>query len=117
MSGFARSAVSYAMPLAALVMAVAVRASGLSVNQDSLNIRILIGALSSAIMFATIFVVLDHAEAVARRVGEPYGTLVLTIAVTAIEVSIIVSMMLLSALLTMLLIPALVMLGRRWLVA
>jgi Ca2+:H+ antiporter len=45
-------------------------------------------------MFATIFVVLDHAEAVARRVGEPYGTLVLTIAVTAIEVSIIVSMML-----------------------
>ncbi|TIL82295.1 MAG: calcium:proton antiporter, partial [Mesorhizobium sp.] len=34
------------------------------------------------------------AEAVARRVGEPYGTLVLTFAVTAIEVSIIVSMML-----------------------
>jgi Ca2+:H+ antiporter len=94
MSVLARSAVSYAMPLAALVMAVAVRASGLSVNQDSLNIRIPIGALSSAIMFATIFVVLDHAEAVARRVGEPYGTLVLTIAVTAIEVSIIVSMML-----------------------
>lgn len=94
MSVFARSAVSYAMPLAALVMAIAVRAIGLSVNQDSLNIRILIGALSSAIMFATIFVVLDHAEAVARRVGEPYGTLVLTIAVTAIEVSIIVSMML-----------------------
>jgi len=31
---------------------------------------------------------------VARRVGEPYGTLVLTFAVTAIEVSIIVSMML-----------------------
>ncbi|AZO01106.1 ionic transporter [Mesorhizobium sp. M9A.F.Ca.ET.002.03.1.2] len=94
MSGFARSAVSYAMPLAALVTAIAVRASGLSVDQDSLNIRIVIGALSSAIMFTTIFVVLDHAEAVARRVGEPYGTLVLTIAVTAIEVSIIVSMML-----------------------
>jgi len=85
---------SYAMPLAALVMAVAVRASGLSVDQGSLNARILVGALSSAIMFVTIFVVLDHAEAVARRVGEPYGTLVLTFAVTAIEVSIIVSMML-----------------------
>ncbi|GLS39357.1 hypothetical protein GCM10010869_49540 [Mesorhizobium tianshanense] len=82
------------MPLAALVTAIAVRASGLSVNQDSLNIRIIIRALSSAIMFTTIFVVLDHAEALARRVGEPYGTLVLTIAVTAIEVSIIVSMML-----------------------
>jgi len=82
------------MPLAALAMAVAVRASGLSVDEGSLNVRILVGALSSAIMFTTIFVVLDHAEAVARRVGEPYGTLVLTFAVTAIEVSIIVSMML-----------------------
>jgi len=94
MSGFGRSVTSYAMPLAALVMAVAVRASGLSVDEGSLNVRILVGALSTAIMFTTIFVVLDHAEAVARRVGEPYGTLVLTFAVTAIEVSIIVSMML-----------------------
>lgn len=94
MTGSARSATSYAMPLAALVMAVVVRASGLSVDEGSLNVRILVGALSSAIMFTTIFVVLDHAEAVARRVGEPYGTLVLTFAVTAIEVSIIVSIML-----------------------
>ncbi|RWO39330.1 MAG: ionic transporter [Mesorhizobium sp.] len=94
MSGFGRSVTSYAMPLAALVMAVAVRAGGLSADEGSLSARILVGALSSAIMFTTIFVVLDHAEAVARRVGEPYGTLVLTFAVTAIEVSIIVSMML-----------------------
>ncbi|RUW31454.1 MULTISPECIES: calcium:proton antiporter [unclassified Mesorhizobium] len=94
MTGVARSATSYAMPLAALVMAVVVRASGLSVDEGSLNVRILVGALSCAIMFTTIFVVLDHAEAVARRVGEPYGTLVLTFAVTAIEVSIIVSIML-----------------------
>ncbi|RWK07490.1 MAG: ionic transporter [Mesorhizobium sp.] len=94
MTDFGRSAISYTMPVAALAMAVAVRASGFSVDEGSLNARILVGALSSAIMFTTIFVVLDHAEAVARRVGEPYGTLVLTFAVTAIEVSIIVSMML-----------------------
>ncbi|RWA58896.1 MAG: ionic transporter [Mesorhizobium sp.] len=94
MTGFGRSVTSYAMPLAALAMAVAVRASGLSVDVGSPSVRILVGALSSAIMFITIFVVLEHAEAVARRVGEPYGTLVLTFAVTAIEVSIIVSMML-----------------------
>ncbi|MER8661426.1 calcium:proton antiporter [Mesorhizobium sp. M1148] len=94
MTGFARSATSYAMPLAALALAVAVRVSGLSVDEGSPSVRILVGALSSAIMFITIFVVLDHAEAVAHRVGEPYGTLVLTFAVTAIEVSIIVSMML-----------------------
>lgn len=47
-----------------------------------------------AIMVVTVFVVLRHAEAVAHRVGEPFGTLVLTIAVTAIEASVIVSMML-----------------------
>ncbi|RWB68613.1 calcium:proton antiporter [Mesorhizobium sp.] len=94
MSEFGRSVVSRVMPAAALAMALAVRVGGLSVEQGSLEIRILVGAVSTAIMFVTIFVVLDHAEAVARRVGEPYGTLVLTFAVTAIEVSIIVSMML-----------------------
>ena len=94
MSGLGRSLVSRAMPVIALAMALAVRASGLSVDEGSLDIRVLVGAVSTAIMFVTIFVVLDHAEAVARRVGEPYGTLVLTFAVTAIEVSIIVSMML-----------------------
>ena len=45
-------------------------------------------------IFATVFVVLHHAEAVARRIGEPYGTLLLTFAVTVIEASVIVSMML-----------------------
>lgn len=45
------------------------------------------------IMVWTVFVVLRHAEAIAHRIGEPYGTLVLTIAVTAIEASVIVSMM------------------------
>jgi Ca2+:H+ antiporter len=35
-----------------------------------------------------------HAEVVAHRVGEPFGTLVLAVAVTVIEVALIVSMML-----------------------
>lgn len=35
-----------------------------------------------------------HAEVIAHRVGEPYGTLVLALAVTVIEVALIVSMML-----------------------
>jgi Ca2+:H+ antiporter len=45
----------------------------------------LIGAVMAAV---------HHAEVVAHRVGEPYGTLVLAIAVTVIEVSLIVSIML-----------------------
>ena len=72
MTGLGRSVTSYTMPLAALAMAVAVRASGLSVDEGSLNVRILVGALSSAIMFTTIFVVLDHAEAVARQIGRAH---------------------------------------------
>jgi Ca2+:H+ antiporter len=43
---------------------------------------------------ATVFAAVHHAEVVAHRVGEPFGTLVLAIAVTIIEVSLIVSVML-----------------------
>jgi Ca2+:H+ antiporter len=45
----------------------------------------LIGAVQAAVY---------HAEVVAHRTGEPFGTLVLALAVTVIEVSLIVSMML-----------------------
>ena len=40
------------------------------------------------------FGVVRHAEAVAERLGEPYGTLVLTLSVIAIEVSLLASIML-----------------------
>lgn len=36
----------------------------------------------------------NHAEAIAHRVGEPFGTLVLALAVTVIEVSLIITLML-----------------------
>ncbi len=41
-----------------------------------------------------VFAAVHHAEVVAHRIGEPYGTLVLAIAVTVIEVALIVSAML-----------------------
>lgn len=44
-------------------------------------------------MFAGVLAAVFHAEVVAHRVGEPYGTLVLAVAVTAIEVALIVSLM------------------------
>src|SRR4051794_17040526 len=46
-------------------------------------------ALVGAVMTAV-----HHAEVVAHRVGEPFGTLILAIAITVIEVSLIVSLML-----------------------
>ncbi|MFZ1527505.1 MAG: ionic transporter y4hA [Ferruginibacter sp.] len=53
-------------------------------------------AFSILLALALIIVVLSsvhHAELVAHRAGEPYGTLVLAIAITVIEVSLIVSLM------------------------
>lgn len=49
---------------------------------------LLAGALIGSVMAAVY-----HAEVVAHKVGEPYGTLVLAIAITVIEVSLIVSLM------------------------
>lgn len=40
-----------------------------------------------------VFVAVHHAEVVAHRIGEPFGTLVLALAVTALESSLILSMM------------------------
>ncbi len=42
---------------------------------------------------ASVFAAVHHAEVIAERIGEPYGTLVLALAVTLIEVALIVSLM------------------------
>src|SRR6266478_7503221 len=47
-----------------------------------------------AILFGTVFAAVHHAEAIAQRIGEPYGTLLLTLAVTIIEVALIATIML-----------------------
>ena len=46
------------------------------------------------ILFGTVFAAVHHAEVIAERIGEPYGTLVLTLAVTVIEVALIATIML-----------------------
>ena len=45
-------------------------------------------------LMASVLAAVYHAEVVAHRVGEPFGTLVLALAVTLIEVALIVSLML-----------------------
>ncbi len=51
-------------------------------------------ALLAAGLVGTVLSAVHHAEVVAHKVGEPYGTLVLALAITVIEVALIVSMML-----------------------
>ena len=53
-----------------------------------------LSVLAAAVLIATVFAAVFHAELVAHRVGEPFGTLVLAVAVTVIEVALIVSVML-----------------------
>jgi len=48
----------------------------------------------AAALLGNVIAAVHHAEVVARRVGEPYGTLVLALAVTIIEVGLITSIML-----------------------
>lgn len=47
----------------------------------------------SVILISVVLSAVFHAEVVAHKVGEPYGTLILALAVTIIEVSLIVSIM------------------------
>ncbi|MFL6531273.1 MAG: calcium:proton antiporter [Chthoniobacterales bacterium] len=53
-----------------------------------------LAVLCGAALAGAVFAAVHHAEVVAHRVGEPYGTLVLALAVTAIETALILSMML-----------------------
>jgi Ca2+:H+ antiporter len=46
------------------------------------------------VLFGTVFAAVHHAEVIAERIGEPYGTLLLTLAVTIIEVALIATIML-----------------------
>src|SRR5262245_6088782 len=52
-----------------------------------------LAVLCGAILVGAVIAAVHHAEVVAHRLGEPLGTLVLALAVTAIETALILSMM------------------------
>ena len=70
-------------PLALAVLALAA----------ALGAGLLLGALAALALVASVFAAVHHAEVVAHRVGEPFGSLVLAVAVTIIEVALIVTLM------------------------
>ena len=69
--------------IAGIVLGAAILGGGLS--------GIFVGVIALALA-GSVFAAVHHAEVVAHRVGEPYGTLVLALAVTLIEVALIVSL-------------------------
>ncbi len=73
------------LPVVALVALVASWGRDIGIAVVVVVALLLAGAVLSAV---------QHAEVVAHRVGEPFGSLVLAVAVTVIEVSLIVTLML-----------------------
>jgi Ca2+:H+ antiporter len=53
----------------------------------------LVLAVAAVLLAAAVLAAVHHAEVVAHRVGEPFGSLVLAVAVTVIEVALIVTLM------------------------
>jgi Ca2+:H+ antiporter len=74
--------------LAPVFAAIVMMAAGLGLRLGGFFVAVI--ALSLA---GSVFAAVHHAEVVAHRIGEPYGTLVLALAVTLIEVALIVSLM------------------------
>ncbi len=75
---------AYLLPIACAVLLVARAFGAQGIVFSCLLVVALLGAVISAV---------HHSEVVAHRIGEPYGTLVLALTVTMIEVALIVSLM------------------------
>ncbi|MFM8856023.1 MAG: calcium:proton antiporter [Actinomycetota bacterium] len=75
---------SFAVPIVGLVLLVLTWGS-----EPSLLLTIVLVVAHVALVMMAV----AHAEAIAHRVGEPFGTLVLALAVTVIEVSLILTLM------------------------
>lgn len=76
--------------LALLLFAVA---TGLGIGFTPSAGGIFFAATLLVVLFGTVFAAVYHAEIIAERIGEPYGTLLLTLAVTIIEVALIATIM------------------------
>jgi Ca2+:H+ antiporter len=79
------------IPLHTIILPVLGMAAWLIIGKVGLEPLALVLA---AVLLGNVIAAVHHAEVVALRVGEPFGTLVLAFAVTVIEVGLIISMML-----------------------
>jgi Ca2+:H+ antiporter len=67
---------------------------GFTAGASSSPLDIALSLAMLVIMLGAIFAAVHHADVIAHRLGEPFGTLVLTLAVTIIEVALIESIVL-----------------------
>ena len=81
-------------PVLAIASVLLAAAIGFDAAQPRSMFSLALSAAMIAIMLGAIFAAVELADVIAHRVGEPYGTLVLTLAVTVIEVALIESIVL-----------------------
>jgi len=81
-------------PILAAVLALSMPYIGFDAMQTQLPVALTVDAVMIVIMLGAIFAAVHHADVIACRLGEPGGTLVLTLAVTVIEVALIESVVL-----------------------
>ena len=83
---------AWIFPALAVLLFAAATAAGYSFTPSPTGF--VFAAVLLVILFGTVFAAVHHAEVVAERIGEPFGTLLLTLAVTIIEVALIATIML-----------------------
>ena len=83
---------AWIFPALAVLLFVAVTATGYKFTPTAPGL--LFAAVLLVILFGTVFAAVHHAEVIAHRIGEPFGTLLLTLSVTIIEVALIATLML-----------------------
>src|ERR1700750_2089135 len=83
---------AWIFPALAVVLFAGATALGFAFTRSAAGLGF--AAILLVILFGTVFAAVHHAEVIAGRVGEPYGTLLLTLAVTVIEVALIATIML-----------------------
>jgi Ca2+:H+ antiporter len=83
---------AWIFPALAVLLFAAATALGFTFTPSTAGL--VFAAVLLVILFGTVFAAVHHAEVIAERIGEPYGTLLLTLAVTVIEVALIATIML-----------------------
>src|SRR4030081_3638060 len=83
---------AWIFPALAVVLFAGATALGFTITPSAA--RLAYAVLLLVILFGTVFAAVHHAEVIAQKIGEPYGTLLLTLAVTVIEVALIATIML-----------------------
>jgi Ca2+:H+ antiporter len=83
---------AWIFPALAVLFFAAATATGFTFTPSAAGLVFAVMLL--AVLFGTVFAAVHHAEVIAERIGEPYGTLLLTLAVTIIEVALIATIML-----------------------